>query len=200
MSGKCLMVMAHPDDEIIFGWPIFQDKSIEKELILCSSDANNPERSWCSHRKKVTQRICDNLEIPLTVLDYPSEFYRYETRNESMSKVQDHIVDTIQSKTYDYIFTHNPYGEYGHIDHKMVFDIVTMRTDKPVWITDICMKSNWPSLDYPSDRVHKLYYNNRIRECKLDEDLYSYCEKEYRDFQVWTWNKPPIDKCSIYEI
>ena len=31
MSGKCLMVMAHPDDEIIFGWPIFQDKSIEKE-------------------------------------------------------------------------------------------------------------------------------------------------------------------------
>ena len=35
---KVLMVFAHPDDEIIFGWPIFQDSTIEKELIMVTSD------------------------------------------------------------------------------------------------------------------------------------------------------------------
>ena len=37
---KVLMVFAHPDDEIIFGWPIFQDPTIEKELIMVTSDFN----------------------------------------------------------------------------------------------------------------------------------------------------------------
>ena len=32
---KVVMVMAHPDDEIIFGWPIFQDDDYEKEIIMC---------------------------------------------------------------------------------------------------------------------------------------------------------------------
>ena len=41
---KVLMVFAHPDDEIIFGWPIFQDPTIEKELIMVKSDFNNPAR------------------------------------------------------------------------------------------------------------------------------------------------------------
>ena len=31
---KVLMVFAHPDDEIIFGWPIFQDPTIEKEFFF----------------------------------------------------------------------------------------------------------------------------------------------------------------------
>ena len=39
---KVLMVFAHPDDEIIFGWPIFQDPTIEKELVMVTSDFNNP--------------------------------------------------------------------------------------------------------------------------------------------------------------
>lgn len=194
------MVMAHPDDEIIFGWPIFQDKFLKKELILCSSDANNPEREWCSHRKKVTEKICNKLEIPLTVLDYPSEFYRYETRQETMSRVQDHIVDTIESKEFDYIFTHNVYGEYGHIDHKMVFDIVTMRVDYPIVFTDICMKTNWPSIEKESRKIRSIYYNNKIQDCKLDKKLYEYCEKEYRDYGVWTWNNSPITECSLYTI
>ena len=49
---KVLMVMAHPDDEILFGWPVFFDPKYKKKLLICSSDYNNPERAWCKYRKK----------------------------------------------------------------------------------------------------------------------------------------------------
>ena len=60
-NKKVLMVMAHPDDEIIFGWSIFQDKSIEKKLLICSSDFHNKEREWCKYRKDALFEICKEL-------------------------------------------------------------------------------------------------------------------------------------------
>ena len=192
--------MAHPDDEIIFGWPIFQDRSMDRELLLCSSDANNPERAWCSHRKNVTQDICDELGIKLTVLDHPSEFYRHETRKETMSKVLDDMYNTIEGCEYDSIFTHNPYGEYGHLDHKMLFDLVLRKTTKDVYFTDINLKSNWPSMDKESEKYRSVYYTDKVGEYELDENLYAWCEKKYRQANVWTWNKPPVRKCGLYRL
>ena len=55
---KVLMVFAHPDDEIIFGWPIFQDPTIEKELVMVTSDFNNPARQQYAHRKFLLQEGC----------------------------------------------------------------------------------------------------------------------------------------------
>ena len=66
---KVVMVLAHPDDEIIFGWPIFQDDDYEKEIIMCSTDFNNPVRQEYAHRKLLLQEVCDKYEIPLTCFD-----------------------------------------------------------------------------------------------------------------------------------
>ncbi len=55
---KVLMVFAHPDDEIIFGWPIFQDPTIEKELVMVTSDFNNPARQQYAHRKFLLKEVC----------------------------------------------------------------------------------------------------------------------------------------------
>ena len=49
---KVVMVLAHPDDEIIFGWPIFQDDDYEKEIIMCSSDFNNNAK-FSGHIKSI---------------------------------------------------------------------------------------------------------------------------------------------------
>jgi len=41
-NKKILILIAHPDDEIIFCWPIFQDNTIEKTILTISSDIYNP--------------------------------------------------------------------------------------------------------------------------------------------------------------
>ena len=104
---KVLMVLAHPDDEIIFGWPIFQNFRIQKEIIMCSTDYNNPARQQYAHRKFLLQEVCEKYQVPLTCFDYPSEFYKLETRGTTLEDCQNTIVDCVKSKVndFDYVFT-----------------------------------------------------------------------------------------------
>ena len=198
---KVLMVLCHADDEIIFGWPILQDKSIEKEILICSSDLKHPDRKWCAHRKYVLFEICQALNIPVTCFDYNSEFYRTETRKESLSKLQSQIVEFVHSHEHDYVFTHNPLGEYGHLDHKMLFDLMLCYSRKPILITDITLKTNWPSHESIPQRLRQLYYTKPFTESlELNEELYQFCEDIYRKYKVWTWSTPPVKKCRLFEL
>jgi LmbE family N-acetylglucosaminyl deacetylase len=198
---KVLMVIAHADDEIICGWPIFQDDTIEKEVLLCSSDLYNPQRQWCAHRKHVLIELCKEKNIPIKVYDLPSGFYRIETRQGSLAKMQEDIMSDIDSTECDAIFTHNPLGEYGHLDHKMCFELVLRASKKPVIFSDILLKSNWQSHETIPPLFKKLYYTDVIsKDHVLDESYYAYCEQKYRDAGVWTWNKPPVKKCNLYQL
>lgn len=192
------MVMAHPDDEIIFGWPIFQKKDAEITLLMCSSDLDNPDRQWCSHRKFVLEDICKTNNTKLVCLDNPSEFYRSSTRDEKLSQVRNEIIENMLSEDYDYVFTHNPLGEYGHLDHKFIFETVLFNACSPILYTDICMQSNWPSISNMPHRIKELYYQSHVSCCDLDKELYTHCEKKYEEAGVWTWSQPPIEKCNLY--
>ncbi len=197
---KVKIIMAHPDDEIIFGWPIFQAGNIEKEILICSSDANNPSRQWCAHRKYVLFDICKNFNIPVKCLDYDSEFYKMETRQESMSRMQDDVANHVKETEADYILSHNPIGEYGHFDHRMLFDIIINNSEIPILISDICININWPSYDKIPKRVWERYYSEKIGDYELDMDVYKYCENYYREKKAWTWSLPPVTNCSLYRI
>lgn len=211
------MVMAHPDDEIIFGWPILQDNNIDKKILICSSDFNNPERAWCKNRKQALYEIGSFVGSEETIcLDYNSEFYRQPTRPipgnapEADGMVAGHwrnmctdFVEHINrmSGDCDAIFTHNPYGEYGHIDHLLLFDLIIKNIDKPLLITDIRQNSNWSHVTRKSDRIESMYYHSLMKkDCKLDKILLNFCQLKYESLNAWTWNKPVVDTCNLYKI
>ena len=102
------------------------------------------------------------------------------------------------SEDYDYVFTHNPLGEYGHLDHKFVFETVLHNSRSPILFTDICMQSKWPSVPSIPDRIKNIYYNQHVSSCVLDKALYANYQEKYEKAGVWTWNKPEVDKCNLY--
>jgi len=200
LNKTILIIVAHPDDEIIFGWPILQDVSFNKniKILCCSSDLNNPERKWCKHRKEIFLSICSLLGIEkVKCLDYNSEFYRMETRQESLSRMMSDVLNHITSmKPFDYIYTHNFWGEYGHLDHILINNICTFSGNKLI-LSDMFCPSNWIPYKEKTSLFREIYDDKFIKESVLNIDWYEKYKAIYNKNQVWTWNQPPITKCQL---
>jgi len=178
------IVMAHPDDEVIFGWPILKEAD---SILMCSSDANNPNRVWCKDRNKALREVCEALEVEFECLNYNSEFYRLSTRDEKLKR----MMYEIQNRCSKDIYTHNPWGEYGNIDHILIYQIVSS-CDANVFYCDILIESNWLPV-----RRHSLGIKHKKAE--WDERLYNKLKDIYIKYGCWTWNKEPVREAFIYE-
>ena len=207
------MVLAHPDDEVIFGWPLLQDKNIQKEILVCSSDLNNPLRKWCAHRKYDLAKLCSHLGIEHACFDYDSEFYKTNMRKQKrrglerlkpkkppllLWHIAEHIAGAIAQSDCDVVFTHNFWGEYGHMDHMLVNSIVLNNTRKPVMMTGARLNApNLPLLmDAPAwNGVLETHFHSSHT---LDLDFYEQCAAFYKNSGTWTWSMPPIERLNLY--
>ena len=213
---ELLVVLAHPDDEIIFGWPIIQDLNIKKSLLVCSSDLNNPRRQHVRNRKYVLEEVCKRLQITdFTCFDYPSEFYKLETRKETLKNMLEKVASFIRQRTRDYqpitpnkaldrirqhkplVFTHNVFGEYGNLDHRLINYICT-GTAKHIMYTDITQPCNWMPFQEAVGLPKRLFYQHPFMECTLNMDFYNEMRALYLEKKCWTWSLPPAQKCRMY--
>jgi len=204
------MVLAHPDDEVIFGWPILQDARYEKYLLVCSTDELNTSRKHGSSRFFAVSDLCRHLGIKIFLYNYDSEFYRLETRRGSLKRfitcIGNRIQDIVKSGGIDFVFTHNPYGEYGNLDHKLVQHICMAYSSAPLLYTDIVQEVNWSPIHDIQSGYKRAYYskNNKLAEdkvsCVLDTVFYDGCKKFYTDRKAWTWSYPPIKYCKLFRV
>ena len=200
LSGKkVLMVMAHPDDEVIFGWPIIQLSGVDVHVLCCSNDKNNPSRVEFSKRKDALERLMAKLGFSFSCFNYDSEFYRMSTRDELLSNVLSMLMNQISSIKHDFVFSHNPLGEYGHIDHVLINQLV-MSSCSRMLMTDMFIKSNWVPYGGFSEIQRRCFFKNEnvVSGCKIDQAHYDMCKQVYVDHGCWTWSKPPITETKLY--
>ena len=212
---KILLVFAHPDDELICGWPILQDASVEKEVLICSSDAFNPARKWCRHRKQSLFALCESLGIACRCLDYPSEFYRTPHRQPRrrggirrlvpqktfpylLRDVAKTILEAIAENPCDAVFTHNAWGEYGHLDHIFLHRLVFDNCTHPVITTDMRLDVDWLPLAGDAPLHAPLLAPHAWRTAHLDAAFYESCAAFYRKDRVWTWSSEPVAATNLY--
>lgn len=116
-----LMIVAHPDDEILWGGAHLID---DDYLVVCIT---------CGVRyDRVLEfvEVMDATNDKYVMLGYPDktngERDNWNTVYEDISK---DLKQIIELKDWELIVTHNPDGEYGHQHHKMTSAIVTDVTD-----------------------------------------------------------------------
>lgn len=191
------LVMAHPDDEVIFGWPVLKQVS---SILICSNDRNNPERAWCRYRYKALEELGEMLGIPVVSLDYDSEFYKLNARDGSLQHFISNVLAHVDPRA-DTIFTHNWFGEYGHMDHILIYYIMLRHanaTNARLMMSDIHMESEWMSFEglplIGEPALHEMVLQNN------DLDFYCKCKAIYDKHDVWTWSKAAVLKCNTYTL
>ena len=112
-----LMIVAHPDDETIWGGAHLLDGGY---FVLCITNGKNKRRAD-EFRRAVEKSGNTSL-----ILDYPDKtnFVRNDW-NYSKEGIEADIQLVLSAKHWDFVVTHNPDGEYGHIHHKMTSEITT---------------------------------------------------------------------------
>jgi len=109
------MIVAHPDDETIWaGGLILQNPGWDWTIFsLCRADD--------SDRAPKFKKVCAHLKAKsiITNLDDKSD------KPLPPNRIMEMILNNLNEKNYDYIFTHGANGEYGHIRHKEIHKAVT---------------------------------------------------------------------------
>jgi len=203
---RTLMIFAHPDDEVVFGWPVTQcaapgDVTL---LTIChnagkyGSGPIDALREVCHHNKIILLEQTKRIEC---------NFYRTPPRYEmpDLPHVIRHInaviCAAITQVKPDVIFTHNPMGEYGHGDHRMLFNVVAMHA-RPMLLTDICI-SNPCHLSSPviPPVYRKVFPEREGQEHRLNMHWYHEMESIYKRHHSWSWSgHKPVPSCKLYRV
>lgn len=203
---KILMVLAHPDDEVVFGWPLVQTGLTSgTELSLLTLSDNRGKRG--DGPVNALAEICAANRIHLIDVErVDSNFYRTPPRyskpvlSSVINLFQDSVKEAIAEVCPDFIFTHNPMGEYGHGDHRFVFNIVSMFSI-PLMMTDICFTNpcHLSSKEIP-DIYRKRFYNYADGQYYLlDMDWYTRMRIIYEKHKAWSWSgHDPVKECNMF--
>lgn len=190
MIGRLDMLIAHPDDEVIFGWPAILSA---RRIVAIASDAFNQDRAWCARRSEALKEVGDLIGVETICLNFNSEFYRRTTRDGKLWDMTLEVQAALGSGGGLPLFTHNAWGEYGHLDHILTHQIARM-TGRRLIVTDMVASANWmPVTGYPQGQV----IDEPREMSREEEELYDKAEAIYKKLGCWTWSQPPIRKAGL---
>ena len=113
-----LMIVAHPDDELIFGGAELIKHGPEYKVV-CITNKNNKTRS------KEFKSVMEALNVgSYEMWDFKDSLYD-ETKIYNLEPF-----NKLLFKNWEKIITHNPIGEYGHPKHKRLFETIKKLTNE----------------------------------------------------------------------
>jgi len=126
---KKLLIVAHPDDETLWGY--HQLKNSKSWKILCITNANNATRI------SELKNIAIHFDTALEIWNYEDSSSHYNMH----PQLYEDIKNEIDKPNVKMVLTHNPLGEYGHIQHIKVSNIVLTVSKKPTYVFSYTSKN-----------------------------------------------------------
>jgi LmbE family N-acetylglucosaminyl deacetylase len=196
---RSILVVAHPDDEALWFSSI-----LEKVGSICFSYLDYSEELRLSKgRREVIRQYplsnltCLSIEEPrsfnLADWDNPieSEFGLKLTSNRAAeSRYQKSYLELVRKlerelKDVKNVFTHNPWGEYGHEDHVQTFKAVKFLSSKygyKIWFSNYCGNRSIPLMLKSISG-----FNTNYITLKTNIELANKLLELYKLHSCWTW-------------
>jgi LmbE family N-acetylglucosaminyl deacetylase len=200
MLDKSVIVVAHPDDEMLWFSSILARVS---KIIVCMVDSQRhpelgPARKESMSRYPLPNLISLNMEQADT-LGYGADWNnpvlteygialpkkpdlagRYQANYSSLrNRLQQEL------SACSNVFTHNPWGEYGHEEHVQVYRVVKdlqAEFNFKIWYSNYCSNRSYPLM------IRQLSGGGKqMLTLKTDRKIMDMIKKLYQDFGCWTW-------------
>lgn len=196
---NAVLVAAHPDDEILWFSSIFD---LCKRVVVCFGVSANSEESWDAGRARLMETYplakAEFLKVRTSGAFDAANWYHPEQVESGLrlrgrtgniyEKNAEELLHILGSRLAheSTVFTHNPWGEYGHEEHVQVFRVL-QRLQKRIGF-DLFVNG------YVSDRSAKLMTRSlhliagAPLVLKADRALAQQMKRLYIDHGCWTFD------------
>lgn len=197
-SKSWVGVYAHPDDEWVAGWPVFQSHGLLKGVVFfVGNNGYCGDPTW---EDKLSRLLLSFGIKYLGTLNLHPDFYM-ASRHEK-AQISDKLTDLLLMKCVNEfsgaaLITHNPVGEYGHPDHVQVLNTLLQGSShNEIYITDLCYDVNL------SGKQKDIFYNKPVTEViELDIALWNLAVNRYKTDLKWTGKSlPGQTKVKLYSL
>ena len=199
MRSGAALVVAHPDDEALWLSSVI---ALADRLVFCYADQFENAQQAAARRRAVAAlpwgglislgiaesgaRRCVDWGHPcltpagIEIVD-PKARSRYEANYQSLIARLRPVLAGMRE-----VYTHNPWGDYGHPDHIQVHRAVAALQNElgyTIWFTNYVGAASWPLACALSPRP---YWTQR-RVVRPDRALARRLQRIYRRHGAWTW-------------
>lgn len=199
MFEKSIIVSAHPDDEILWFSSILNKVD---EIVFCYLDVKS-NHQWSNGRRKslleypIKNISCfgiqesevfsinnwKNPEITEYGMKISNKGNAYKKYIENYSILKQEL--KLKLKGFKNVFTHNPWGEYGHEEHVQVYRAVKdLEKDMKfnIWFSNYCSNKSFKLMQkYISG------YDSEYITFKIDKKQANDIKNLYIKNECWTW-------------
>ena len=188
-----LMIVAHPDDETLFGGAHLIAGDY---LVVCLTNSKDPVRSADFYD---AMSIAQVKSIMLNYPDNNKDKLNYTWDYDQLS-IQNDINLLLHYKKWDTIVTHNPEGDYGHYHHKRVSKFTTtLYVGNKTCAKRFMYFGKFYTKDKLTDNVKATLAktNDELFDIKV-KMLSTYESKHWTCF-TWLWHIQPYENWIYYE-
>jgi hypothetical protein len=197
---KSLIIASHPDDEILWFSSILEKVN---DIALCFLGKKDDPTRQVKIQRSLSEYPLKNVSCfgvgqssalfgvnwqKLTTTEYGIEISK-KSPSEKVYKanyliLKEHLANTLAD--YHNVFTHNPWGEYGHPEHIQIYRVVKdLQKDMKfnLWFSNYCSNLSYKLMLDFFDQFNELEYIS----LKTNNDLINDIKMLYMKNYVWTW-------------
>ena len=195
-----ILVVAHPDDEVLWFSSILKDVS---HVVICFWDELS-DPSFGEQRKKSLLNFplenVSHLDLTSIGMMRPQSFISPKFNKYGIELVgKDNLEHSnlyqenyykLRSKLagmlsqYQNVFTHNPWGEYGHEEHVQLYRVahdLQKEAGFNLWYSSYCSTKTL-------HLVSRCLHVEEVKSLNTDEVIANELLKHYKEHKVWTWD------------
>ncbi len=196
---KSIIVVAHPDDEILWFSSILSKADY---ILFCFLEMRMKPLKTCGRKQTLSGYPLKNISC--LGIDESEAFWDVDWQNPKLTKFGIEIAKNPSSarryeknyhtlrhdlksslKGYKNVFTHNPWGDYGHAEHVQIYRVLKdLQSDMKfnMWFSNYCSNKSFAlMLEYISG------FDSEYLTLRTDMALAETIKDLYQKNGGWTW-------------